>query len=1854
MNATTEERGSLRARGRRLLWLTGLWSVLAFTQVPAPAPDPLAEARRLEAAKQPVEAFLLTLTVPGAEHLAVRLARPNPEPFLPALRERAADLPPARTKLLEGDLLLALGRRDDALACYRAAVVHATTARAAKTGPLEFYVVEPPARHDNGAFDAGRLALPFTCGPGSHRDNWLLRRFIALEAWPDAATEFARLWTFHQARSRPYTVSRPEAAAAQGNLALFQVTPSGFSGLGLEFALDYAFFLKKQGTLDRALALLSEPLAVMDMDRNPDLALEQFTPVPADGQAAIAPELPGPFAPNGPYTPWDSRPGTSRKEYIRLVYGEFKTAGREGTLIRTLEGQISAGHNAARRVLARVRMHQGQTDAALVLELAYVQAGGFDLLSTALRRGLAFEDARKLAEAAAEYERALTLPFLPRLALPDADEEQLQARGMAQIAQPSLAPWSMPGTPAGQAQFQADLIARLRRLYGALNLPDKALALALQLYEVNPLLLDDAAAVEQTAAQFKAVGREADFVAWARPQAPALASPLARATLLWRAGDGGGAAKGRAETNRDGGSGVDYRWKERFREAGKERLRLLLQAMLDANPKDAQTRLELLDLDGRVDSPAAIPDLEALLESEALPAFQHGKGDSNRTQFRDYHSLAYHLLRLYEKQGQTDKLLALGLRVATGAKPFCDLRKLNDSPQFEYRNENALPEDVNNILAVTLQHADEPTLAALDQAFAGLPDLPAARQLARRRAGGWAATGARPIGWANLPAGVEAALAGNENVLSLALGREHIFAGMPWGVAVYTPDGTPVTRIALAEAALCLATQDDVLWVGTPVGLLRVTVGPWDVASLALDQDLPPRERTPDMKAVNNGVWTLARDGGMLWMGTRRNIQRLDPASGTLWVYGPEDLDTGGQRADWTRFIIEPERVWAEGQAGVRRYDRASDTWQAVVHGEQPVHLVALADGRLWGHVWLNDKLRDRPCLIDRQTLAVTPVLFDPSVQGESCINGPFGYFGTWQGRPVLGPGGPGFYYDDQSGTLRRLAEAFDSDLPEGLRSGFPWRRPDGVVEDYDDTTHRHRTAGVRFAAGRWTLARLPDGGAVLAGRRDRCPRYEYPGEDQPEPYETWDDEGGLYLLSPQNQARRASAAITPDSLPGDMVAALVAAADGQTWVCTNRGVAVLDREDRVLTWLTRADGLCANRVVGGVLVDGRMYLATGWDDHGGGLAVYDPRTAVLSALTAADGLATNNLAGVEAHDGRLAVTYAVEYMRSGDGKYRLHPPGEFSPATGVVRGGGEPLYLEQRDAQALMAKEQDHRRPMPGLGGFVLGEARHGDRTLLFGTRGLLVLRPGAAAPALAVQELPVELRLGAGSADKADLEQTVAAAAKAVATLDPPRPETLAQALAHPNPYFRAEVLASLLNRLPDLPALVPTLITQLADPNLRVRSTALYLLTRVDGDGGIVAALQKLLADPDRTIRAVATIDLCRRGQVPDMAPLRDAFAAADRPGNFAFGATSSIGVPADREVLYAALAPHATAALFALFLEVPLATDDDEPRQKILADLGHALLRHPDAAGILLRAYDLESEAANQVRFAQAVFKAAGPALLPVLHEALASPDRVLRSNAARACGAIADPASGPLLLKALDLESGLSRASIVWALGELKYRDALPRLAELYADAVTDESRRRGSGFLVAQNGAATQAQYQTLSQVDALAEDWDELKQALLPSPVEPRQNDELLEPRHILEAIRQIGAASAQPFYRSLAGGKDDGSRAEAAAGLAAATGAERAASVPVLRNLLADPNDAVRLRAAVSLLRLDEEPGPAAVCEWLTSGDRWKRQRAVNEMRLAGAKAKPRSVRAAIAAIAADAQEPEGTRQAAAALLE
>jgi HEAT repeat protein len=257
---------------------------------------------------------------------------------------------------------------------------------------------------------------------------------------------------------------------------------------------------------------------------------------------------------------------------------------------------------------------------------------------------------------------------------------------------------------------------------------------------------------------------------------------------------------------------------------------------------------------------------------------------------------------------------------------------------------------------------------------------------------------------------------------------------------------------------------------------------------------------------------------------------------------------------------------------------------------------------------------------------------------------------------------------------------------------------------------------------------------------------------------------------------------------------------------------------------------------------------------------------------------------------------------------------------------------------------------------------------------------------------------------------------------------------------------------------------------------------------------------------------------------------------------------------------------------------------------------------------------------------------------------------VRSNAARACGAIGDRSSIPLLLRALDLESGLSRASIVRALGALKATQALPALATLFSEASSDERRRRGAGYRASQSGAEARAQYESLANLDALRADWNELAEAALPRPVNPRQNEELLSPRLILDAVRAIGPEASQDFYRTLAGEKDVEARAEAAARLAEGTPAEAPCNVLVLRNLLADSEEGVRVSAAVSLLVLGED-ARAPILGWLKTGRRWERATTIRQLaRVADRSLLDFALEALLAAAADDTLEKEIRAEAAA----
>ena len=1835
------------------------WLSLGISQG-ASTVSPFEQARNLERDGQYENAFVEYMSIPGAEHVAAALARPRAEKFLTLLRRHREGVPSPRTKLLEGDLLLALDQKDEALACYREVVakIAKTKAQGWEDGlmPLHYYPVEPPMRTDSDYYsdaDAWRReAHPFRLGPGSHRDNWLIRRFIALEAWDDAAREFQRIWEIHRQDTQPYVVTvnlYEEGEVVDHEKRL--VRPNGFSSRGLQFAIDYAYFLNRQGSVEEALAVLAEPLLLIDMDRNPDR--RQVGEVIPEDSPVVYPERTSPVAGRRSWG-WVSSRGMSRKEFIRLTYGEFKQAGKAGNLVTTVRKSIAAGSNRARRVLARMCLHEGQTDTALRLELAYIDTAGFDALTSAYRRGLVHEDLHMVAQAAAEYEQVLVLPYAAPV-LPDEDEEAAQARMSSAI----FIPAARYDSPEGQTRLLSGVIQRLERLYSALGQTDRVLELTLRQFDVNEMLLKDLGQLEHAASRFQANDATAHFTAWARERLAEADLPRARANLCWILEDHSGTIAALASIPRE----EDFQpyalgeWKQRFRELGDQQLHALLKALVVAHPGDVSSRLELLHLEGRFNTQEAIEPLELFLDSNVGWAFQQRQFVYDRTWIKNYFDVAYRLMRLYEKSGQTDKLVSLGLRVARGEKPF----DKHDLEQYNYRKENDLPEHVNACLALTIKYADDAQLEALAGALQDTPWVGARAQAERRRAGGWQVPGdLKPFGWANVPDEVTL-IAANENVLSLCRDDKHVYAGHPWGVAIYDSAGNPVTRVALGAAATSMTTLGGALWVGTPNGVYRVDSQGFAVSHLSCDQDLEfeAKLRGSDTYTPDNRVGALAAQGDILWIGTHRDIRALDTKANQLRIFSHDELGDASEHR-WDRFLFDGRYVWVDTlerqTRGCLRFDPASGTWEepAALDSRHGVHLIGLIDGTLWGHAWVNEELRDRPCIIDRETLKVTPVLIEGQLSAsERRINGPFSYFGTYHGKLVFGAKHPAYIYDDEIRKLRHIGGAWErpddpieSDIPVGLRSGLLWWRPDGAITCCDGTTHRHEVLSKPFHARTWTVLILPDGTRVLGGTHSRSPYYdnaytEWPFGDRV--YETPDGSGGLHFISPDGNLRHVSGVPRADCILGDEVFATVPD-DGAVWLGTRYGLSLLDGQCRVLRNVTRCDGLCANRVTAGAALGGKLYFATGWRDSGGGLAVYDPETTLFTSLTMTDGLATDKLDSVSVEGGELKLDYDVEYMRGSRAdaqRYRLYPPGHYRPATGTFTPVPEPRLMSsgERSKAIVNLRPKPESATVPYLGGLVISQQVIDGKTFICGTRGLVILSTEAR-PELQIAEITPRVRFDPRVALIADANKRRGFVGS---------PQELAKVLQDENPYYRADVLASLLDRELDAEEYIPLIASQLDDSNPRLRTAALYLLTRSDRVEEIVPLLRGRLEDPDEFIRAVAAIGLCRSGQVPDLKHLREILEGDGHYRGPRFGWMNWTPIEVDKQRLYEVVAPHASADMFALLLEYPLGADDYEPRRKIFMELGKSLRTHPEAIDSLLRAYDTEPNLRREVNFAQTVFKYAGKDLLPRLHQALTSDNRIVRSNAARACGARGEPSSVPHLIEALDLESGLSRASIVWAIGELGATEALPHLATLYVDARNDEKRRRGAGFRVAQSGAAIGAQYESIRDLDAIGAQWDELKAAARPQPINPRRHEELLEPSHILDALRKIGPAASQEFYRALAGEKESEARREAAVGLAEGSPEDIKENLPILRQLLADTDIRVQMAAAVSLLSLGQDLAQGYILQWLAAPEEWTRHRALEELHRVRVSAQLNFARKQIEAIATDPTFDDRVRQAA-----
>jgi len=242
-----------------------------------------------------------------------------------------------------------------------------------------------------------------------------------------------------------------------------------------------------------------------------------------------------------------------------------------------------------------------------------------------------------------------------------------------------------------------------------------------------------------------------------------------------------------------------------------------------------------------------------------------------------------------------------------------------------------------------------------------------------------------------------------------------------------------------------------------------------------------------------------------------------------------------------------------------------------------------------------------------------------------------------------------------------------------------------------------------------------------------------------------------------------------------------------------------------------------------------------------------------------------------------------------------------------------------------------------------------------------------------------------------------------------------------------------------------------------------------------------------------------------------------------------------------MIYIIIARIKDAEVWKLIAEYPPENGDDGLSKYVYPQIGAHL---PQEAGLVSKFLNTspndEERQAALVKF----FSYANKAVLPRLHEGLCSDDRIIRSNAARACGALAKPASVQPLIQALDFESSLARASIVWALGELgaAAREAIPVLLKLYP--MTEEEdrcrkyrqNRAYAACAFSQMASRIESESDLIQDRETLDAEWDEIKAGHRPPMIDPR-TEELLTAQHIRTALNKIAPADAgvQELYRHI-----------------------------------------------------------------------------------------------------------------------
>jgi HEAT repeat protein len=407
---------------------------------------------------------------------------------------------------------------------------------------------------------------------------------------------------------------------------------------------------------------------------------------------------------------------------------------------------------------------------------------------------------------------------------------------------------------------------------------------------------------------------------------------------------------------------------------------------------------------------------------------------------------------------------------------------------------------------------------------------------------------------------------------------------------------------------------------------------------------------------------------------------------------------------------------------------------------------------------------------------------------------------------------------------------------------------------------------------------------------------------------------------------------------------------------------------------------------------------------------------------------------------------------------------------------------------------------------------------------------------------------------------------------------PRSMAPLLRDPNPFVRLKALTIIVQIQRSGAEWTGILGSTPEDAFLPVRRLAVRVIAHSESPEWS-NFLEKGLQDQDQQVRDSCAIGLALIGR-PAPIDLYDSILWGDR----------SNGWPIPD--VYGALSKQPTPDVMSLLLRHPIVVDDFEDRVRAIDRIGKAAAGYPKTIELLLHWRNPGETHWSHPTFAQALLASGGQTVRAPLYDALSAPDRVARSNGARALALMKDQSAIPRLIAALDLESGLSRVSIVWALGKLRATAAIPKLVDLYLSVAPRSASLRGD-LVMAQAGQHIYWQYEQINSVDALKASWDALagQPAQDPRAQSWEGRDDTLMTEHILAALAEIGPMSAQDFYRRLASSTDTASRHEAAVRLSEG-GAD---NVPVLRGLSGDRDNETKAAALVNLFLIGDDMGRA-----------------------------------------------------------